>query len=146
MKKIFIPGQPSRVTHQSGTRYANRRTYKTAPLIGWEHTLERALEDEVPEQPLEGPILLQVFFGYKAKTKKQCWSWKMTRPDTDNCIKTLKDVMTRMGFWKDDAQVVFEICAKMMVENPGIYIEYDEWPKTEMVKEKFNENAETLPA
>lgn len=127
-KTIWIPGQPSRVTHQSGTRYANRRTYKTAPLIGWEKTLMRALEPEAPEKPYEGPIFLSVTFGYRAKTKKQQFTWKTTRPDTDNIVKTVKDVMTEAGYWKDDAQICWEECKKMWVDEPGIRISYDTWP------------------
>lgn len=125
---IWIPGQPARVTHQSGTRISSHRTYKTAALIGWENTLQRALKDHVPEEPIEGPVFLKVVFGFKAKTKKQLWSWKVTRPDTDNSIKTVKDIMSKMGFWKDDAQVAFEICKKMWVDEPGVLIVYESWP------------------
>ena len=31
---------------------------------------------------------------------------EVTKPDTDNLQKLLKDCMTKCGFWKDDAQVV----------------------------------------
>lgn len=122
---IWLPGQPATVTHQSGTKISGHRTYKTASLIGWENTLFRALEKFVPDEPLEGPILLQVTFGFKAKRKADLWKWKLTRPDTDNMIKTVKDVMTRMHFWKDDNQVVHEVCKKMYVDEPGIVIKIE---------------------
>ena len=48
----------------------------------------------------------------------------MTRPDTDNLQKLLKDCMTRCGFWKDDAQVVREIVEKRWSDEPtGIFVE-----------------------
>ena len=119
---IWLPGQPARVTHQSGTRYANRRTYKTKSLTDWEERLKEGLEAYRPKKPLTGPVLLQVTWGFKAKTKKDLFTYKLTRPDTDNMQKTLKDVMTVMGFWKDDAQVAHEICKKMWVDKPGIVI------------------------
>ena len=34
----------------------------------------------------------------------------------------LKDVMTEVGFWKDDAQVASEIAEKFYAKIPGIYV------------------------
>lgn len=123
---IWIPGQPARVTHQSGTRYSNRRTYKTKSLIEWERRLREGLESHRPKKPISGPIRLQVTWGFKARLKKDLFTYKLTRPDTDNMQKTLKDVMTLMGYWDDDSQVVYEICKKMWVDEPGIVIKVEE--------------------
>lgn len=119
---IFIPEQPSKTTHQSGTRYTNKRTYKTASLIGWENTLKRHLIKHVPEEPMKGALYLGVVFGFSTCDKKKIGKWKTTRPDTDNMIKTVKDVLTRLGYWEDDSQVVFETCRKMWTEKAGILI------------------------
>lgn len=86
------------------------------------------LEDFKPEHPLEGPLRLRVTFGFKAPRKSELWKWKLTRPDTDNSIKTLKDVMTALGFWIDDSQVVCETCKKMYVDHPGIVIQVQDMP------------------
>lgn len=48
--------------------------------------------------------------------------YRITKPDTDNLQKLLKDCMTATGFWKDDALVCSEICEKFWAEIPGIYI------------------------
>ena len=48
--------------------------------------------------------------------------YKITKPDTDNMIKLLKDCMTKCGFWKDDAQVASEITEKFYGSKVGIYI------------------------
>ena len=119
---IYIPVEPSRTTHQSGTRISKGHTYKTAALREWEATLEEALKEYVPTSPLEGAILLDVTWAFKARSKKQDGMWKITRPDTDNLQKTLKDIMTKMGFWKDDAQVVCEMAEKVWSVSPGISI------------------------
>jgi Holliday junction resolvase RusA-like endonuclease len=37
----------------------------------------------------------------------------------------LKDVMTDMGFWKDDALICSETVAKRYSDSPGIMICYD---------------------
>lgn len=48
--------------------------------------------------------------------------YRITKPDTDNLQKLLKDCMTECGFWKDDALVCSEICEKFWAQYPGIYI------------------------
>ena len=44
--------------------------------------------------------------------------WRSTRPDTDNIEKLLKDCMTRLGFWEDDAQVARETVEKKWSDAP----------------------------
>ena len=77
------------------------------------------------EQPLQGPIRLCVdWFFPKRKTDKFIGiKLKDTKPDTDNLQKGLKDCMTKMRFWKDDAQVVHEEVGKVWSDYPaGILI------------------------
>lgn len=128
--KIWIPGQPARVTHQSGTRFHGRYgTYKLKSLRDWEAKLKESLDPYKPEQPLEVPVRLQVVFGFCPPAKRQNGRWKLTRPDTDNSVKTLKDVMSDLGFWKDDSQVVYESYQKVWTNHPGIYIQIDALPE-----------------
>lgn len=81
-------------------------------------------------------------------------TWKVTKPDTDNLIKLLKDEMTHAGWWHDDAQVVIERSMKMyapvkedadgnMVEEVGVQItiaklKQEEVPEEEQVYEVNN--------
>ena len=80
-----------------------------------------------PEVPIEAPVELTVLWLFpKGKTHKH-GEWRKTRPDTDNLQKLLKDCMTSVGFWKDDAQVVSEKVQKRWSDEPvGIYIEIKE--------------------
>lgn len=111
---FVLPVQPARVTHQSGTRYkAGGGTYKTHELRSWERQLAVELKPYVPDKPMDGAIHLEVDFVFRGCKSKDWGHYKITKPDTDNLVKTLKDVMTRMGFWHDDAQVAFEIVTKM---------------------------------
>lgn len=52
--------------------------------------------------------------------------YRITKPDTDNLQKMLKDCMTMCGFWKDDALVASELVEKFWAEIPGIYIRIEE--------------------
>jgi Holliday junction resolvase RusA-like endonuclease len=52
---------------------------------------------------------------------------KDTMPDTDNLQKGLKDCMTKVGFWKDDAQVAVEHVSKWWTSGEtGILITVEE--------------------
>ncbi len=77
-----------------------------------------------PERPLEGPLSLTVQWKFPRGKSHKAGEWRVTRPDTDNLQKMLKDCMTRVGFWNDDAQVVHEEVEKIWSDDPtGIYIE-----------------------
>ena len=52
--------------------------------------------------------------------------YKITKPDTDNLQKLLKDCMTSVKFWSDDAQVASEVVEKFWADIPGIYIRVTE--------------------
>lgn len=59
-----------------------------------------------PEKMIVGkPIRLSTFWMYGTSNVKKIGTYKITKPDTDNTIKLLKDCMTQVGFWKDDALV-----------------------------------------
>lgn len=82
-----------------------------------------------PKEPLDGALELHVSWMFP-KGRHKHKEWRTTKPDTDNLQKMLKDVMTDLGFWKDDAQVVKEVVEKLWCDEPtGIDIEIIELPK-----------------
>lgn len=48
---------------------------------------------------------------------------KSTRPDTDNLVKLLKDVMTQCGYWWDDSQVAYETIGKVYSDVVGVLVD-----------------------
>ncbi|WP_304818163.1 RusA family crossover junction endodeoxyribonuclease [Faecalibaculum rodentium] len=119
---IVIPGEPYRKTHQSGTHIGQGRTYKDAGLREVESRLMEALKPNAPSAPWNGPIQLAVNFGYETRNVLKDREPKITKPDTDNLMKTLKDCMTACGFWWDDAQVAEEFASKFWTIQPHITI------------------------
>ena len=86
-----------------------------------------SLRMHVPSEPLTGPLALHATWLYPAGKSHKAGTWRVTRPDTDNIEKLLKDCMTKCGFWKDDAQVVHETVEKRWSDEPtGIEIEIKE--------------------
>ena len=79
-----------------------------------------------PGKPLEGAVSLTVIWLFPKGASHANGEWRVTKPDTDNLQKLLKDCMTRCGFWKDDAQVAREVIEKRWSDEPcGIYIELE---------------------
>lgn len=79
-----------------------------------------------PLFPLEGPVRLTTKWIWPSEGIRGDGEWKTTKPDTDNLIKLFKDCMTRVGFWKDDAQVCSEVTEKFWGSRPGIYVRIEE--------------------
>ena len=77
-----------------------------------------------PDEPLTGALTLRTLWLFPRGKSHKHGEWRVTKPDTDNLQKLLKDCMTKTGFWHDDAQVVREIVEKRWADEPsGIYIE-----------------------
>ena len=78
-----------------------------------------------PSKPYECGVRLRVSWLFP-KGRHKDGEYRITKPDTDNLQKMLKDCMTKCGFWKDDALVASEICEKFWAEVSGIYIRIEE--------------------
>lgn len=75
-----------------------------------------------PDKPMDGGLQLIVKWCFP-KGSHRDGEYRITKPDTDNLQKLLKDCMTKVGFWKDDALVASEIAEKFWAAVPGIYIQ-----------------------
>ena len=81
------------------------------------------LNEYRPSEPMQGALSLETIWYFPKGKSHKDGEYRVTRPDTDNLQKMLKDCMTEQGFWQDDAQVVKETVTKMWSESPcGIYI------------------------
>lgn len=108
--------QEKKINKKTGTIYPDA-TVKAAKEKYLAH-----LDAFKPDTPIEAPIQLMVIF-YFHSDKYQDRSYKITKPDTDNMIKLLKDCMTKKGFWKDDAHVCYEVIGKYWTTGTeGVYI------------------------
>lgn len=125
MHDFFLELNPPRVTGQmKGINFAQRRVYTKPAVLEAEQLFTWHLKRHAPKEPIKGAVSLTVsfFFGYSGKSHTD-GEWKTTRPDTDNLIKVLKDTMTKMRFWEDDAQVAEETVRKQWSKiKPGIAI------------------------
>lgn len=79
----------------------------------------------VPSKKYVGGVRLIVKWCFPRKSHRD-GEYKITKPDTDNLQKLLKDVMTKLGYWVDDNLVASEIVEKFWAEKPGIYIRIED--------------------
>lgn len=115
---------PPTITHQQKSIHVvNGKpvTYEPERLKAARQKLMAHLSQHVPEKKYECGVRLVTKWCFP-RGKHQDGEYRITKPDTDNLQKLLKDCMTTVGFWKDDALVASEICEKFWTQIPGIYI------------------------
>ena len=78
-----------------------------------------------PVEPLEGALQLvcKWCFPLDKGRRHRDGEYKTSKPDTDNLQKLLKDCMTDLRFWGDDAQVASEVTEKFWADIPGIFVQ-----------------------
>lgn len=119
----MIPPTVTAQEHKVMVRHGRPVFYDTPRLKEARLIYEHALRLFKPDTPIEGAIALTVDWYFPSKAHRE-GELRVTRPDTDNLQKLLKDCMTRVGFWKDDAQVCRETVTKRWTRSkPGIGIE-----------------------
>ena len=125
--EIFLLMDPPTVTAQESKVAVVRNKpiiYKPEKIKQAKKELIKHLMPFKPKEPMEGPIELKVVWLFPRGKRHKHFEWRVTRPDTDNLEKMLKDCMTEVGFWKDDALVVSETVYKIWSDEPtGISIE-----------------------
>lgn len=126
--EFFLVMIPPTVTHQEKqVHVVNGKPvfYEPDELKAARAKLEAYLADYIPQRKYKKGIRLITKWCFP-KGRHQNGEYRITKPDTDNLQKLLKDCMTKLGFWKDDALVASEIVEKFWADIPGIYIRIEE--------------------
>ena len=127
--EFFLPMMPPTVTHQEkqvAVTKGKPKFYEPPELKAARAKLQSHLDKHVPSAPYTGPVDLLVMWLFPVTGSHRNGEYKTTRPDTDNLQKLLKDVMTQVGYWRDDALVASETVKKFWAEKPGIFIRIQE--------------------
>lgn len=126
--EFFMPMIPPTVTHQEHkVKSVNGKPvfYDGPELKAARQKLVAYLAKHKPQHRYETGVRLFVKWCFP-RGRHRDGEYRITKPDTDNLQKLLKDCMTTCGFWKDDALVASEIVEKFWAEIPGIYIRIEE--------------------
>ena len=84
------------------------------------------LKPHRPKTPSLLPIKIEVFAYFDVKDRSKWDKYKPTKPDAENWFKEIADVMTQLGFWKDDNQIVDLHIVKYYAEKASIVIRWEE--------------------
>ena len=140
MKNSFIltfeRGMPGGTAQQKGEAVRYRRDgsayiqhYRKDKVQDFRDSLVLRMKKYAPKEQMTEPIKLEIYVHFDTKTRSKWGKYKVTRPDCDNFVKEIKDVMTLLRFWKDDAQVVDLRVVKIYSEKASISISYEELPE-----------------
>lgn len=129
---FFLPMIPPTVTaqeHKVMIRKGKPVFYDPPAVKEAREKLTAHLARFAPENPYKCGVRLTVKWCFPFIGGKHAdGEYRITKPDTDNLQKLLKDCMTVCGFWQDDALVASEICEKFWAEIPGIFIRIEVLP------------------
>ena len=127
--KFFLAMIPPTVTaqeHKVATVKGRPIFYDTPEIKDAKSKLMAYLSKYKPEKPIECGVMLTAKWLFPKGKKHKNGEYRISKPDTDNLNKLLKDCMTKVGFWKDDALVASEHIEKFWADIPGIYIQIDD--------------------
>lgn len=126
--EFFMAMKPPTVTHQEkkvAVKNGKPVFYEPQELKDARNKLESHLNKHKPDTPYTSGVRLLTKWCFPRGNHKD-GEYRVTKPDTDNLQKLLKDCMTSTGFWEDDALVASEITEKFWADIPGIYIAIEE--------------------
>ena len=112
--EFFMVMEPPTVTHQEKQVHMVKGKpvfYEPAELQTARAKLQAHLAQHRPEHRIEKGCRLIAKWCFP-QGRHQNGEYRITKPDTDNLQKLLKDCMTIVGFWKDDALVASEVLGK----------------------------------
>ena len=125
---FFMAMQPPTCTHQEKqVHVVNGKPvfYEPPELKAAREKFRAHLGRHVPDERFTGPIRLTTWWCFPVEGKHRNGEYRTSKPDTDNLVKLLKDVMTELHFWNDDAQVASEVIEKYWADIPGIYVKVE---------------------
>ena len=122
---FFVKGEPKAEPRPRCTCFQGRGkmyTKRSDELKEWRKQIAAEVRKECRGEQFEGPLMLDVYFIHprpqRLKRKKDP-DWRIrkdTKPDLDNLLKPIMDVLTEEGVWKDDSQVFHVRTSKHYVD------------------------------
>jgi len=114
--EFTIPIIPTAQMRARARRMGNHASvYKDPKQVKNEENLASLISKYAPAVPFSGPVAIKVDIFLPIPKSQSQWRKDAaiaghikhtSKPDIDNCLKELLDVMTKTGFWDDDSQVM----------------------------------------
>lgn len=112
---------PTVTAQEKGIDFKRKRVYTKPEVTAVKNIYIAMLMKHRPARPLVGAVALKVAFRFPVTKTHKDGEYKITKPDTDNMLKLLKDCCTTCNYWSDDSQVCIELVTKRYMNDSGIY-------------------------
>jgi Holliday junction resolvase RusA-like endonuclease len=128
--RAIIEGVSTATAQQKGVFVSNGkvRFFTKAKVAKAQRGLVAQLLPHRPEQPLDGPVILEVRFlmPIPVAMRKKAVQWHSKRPDLDNLLKGVIDALEPAGWVTDDARIVRLQASKEYAQQPQTIITMEE--------------------
>ena len=131
--QCFLPTPPPETTHNdlvAFVTYANCRPVakirKSDRLKAEEDRLRPYIAKIRPSKPLSGPLAVTWKLVWPTDGKHEQGEAKTTRPDADNVVKTLNDLLESCHVIANDAMICDTRVQKMYGDPAGIWVRVEE--------------------
>ena len=119
------PKRRPRATTMMTSGGPRARVYQSKKDRDWERAMYNALIDSMPVEPWSGGITMRADF-YLSRPKRLCRKKDpphplphTTKPDLSNLVKSLEDVLSKIGFMDDDKLIHSVTARKFYAEIGG---------------------------
>ena len=129
---IYLPENPTVTSQEKGYNKFTGQFYTKEEVKALKTTyyyeIRRAMTLNKLSTPMyKGAVRLKVTFTFASNIKKYWGLYKVSKPDCDNAVKALQDVLGDLGFFETgDQQVVDLHVIKFWGDRPKIEIDIEE--------------------
>jgi Holliday junction resolvase RusA-like endonuclease len=150
---FFVSGEPKgqprpkAFARKFGAKWS-ARVYDPGTAEGWKSQIAIAARRSIPEQPIDGPVSLDLVFWlprpkahyrtgkYSSELRVSAPEWHTGKPDTDNLSKAVMDALTHLGFWHDDGQVCSGRTVKRYGDKMGCEVVINQLPTGDLYEKQ----------
>lgn len=130
---IYLPVNPPNAWGKNSKNSFRGRVVTNPSIASTKSLMVGLLAGHAPEKPLEGALRMRVMvvWPYNKTEKKSVINDgacipKITKPDGDNVLATIKDVMENLRFFNNDSQIYCEQIERWHGPEGFIRIEIEE--------------------
>lgn len=119
---------PYVTTQEKGINWNTRRVYEKEEVAAMKNEYRARIMQYMRAYKLKtpcfrGPVALEVVFSFKTADRRLWGCLKETKPDADNAIKGLQDVLGELGFFHGGDQQVADLhVIKLWASNARVKI------------------------
>ena len=129
---IYLPDNPNVTSQEKGFNRLTGQFYTKTEVTNLKNTYYHEIRKVMFVNKLTAPrytgaVRLKATFTFASSVKKNWGLYKLSKPDCDNMVKALQDVLGDMDFFETgDQQVVDLQVIKLWGSKPSVEIEIEE--------------------